>query len=331
MRISVFTPACSSVYLSDCYHSLLAQSWQDWEWILLPNGPLTECRGAWSRDGRVRVLAWQPGGNIGRLKRLACAAARGRWLVELDHDDLLAPQCLALVAATDQEFAYSDAGLFGPSVVPYRADLGWRHYRQSIYGREVVSHMSFPVTARSLCEIFYAPDHVRAWRRDFYERIGGHASLPLADDLDLMCRTYLAGGQFHHLGGCHYLYRIHGANSWLAQNPRLQRWQARVGRRWRPALVREWCRREGLAVDRGSQCGWIRCRVRRWADAVAASRSRFQDLAPGGWLTLRADGGEPRIEEFRELGYQVVDQSPARLWLWKWYEGGPGERPRFPG
>lgn len=328
MLFSVFTPAHSATYLEDCYGSLLAQACQEWEWIVVPNGPLAEACGSWARDSRVRILSWQPGGNIGRLKRTACLAARGRWLVELDHDDLLGPQCLARLALVDAAFAYSDCGLFGDGLAPYRADLGWVHYPTTIHGITALAHAAFPVTARSLCQIFYAPDHVRAWQRRCYYRLGGHAPFPLADDLDLMCRTYLAGEEFQHLGGCHYLYRVHGGNSWLADNRRLQRWHTRVGRYWRPRLIREWCRRHGLSIDSGSQCGWVRRRVRRWDEAIPLARSLWGSLAPGGWLSLEAQSGEPPTAAMQELGYQVVDWSAQRLCLWRWQEGGPGPRPK---
>lgn len=43
-----------------------------------------------------------------------------------------------------------------------------------------------------MCQILYAPDHFRAWTRKAYEAVGGHdATLPVCDDHDLLCRTYI--------------------------------------------------------------------------------------------------------------------------------------------
>ena len=35
MDISVFTPSHDSRYLSDCYRSLVSQSYTDWEWVVV--------------------------------------------------------------------------------------------------------------------------------------------------------------------------------------------------------------------------------------------------------------------------------------------------------
>ncbi len=37
MNISVFTPSHDSRYLSDCYRSLVSQSYTDWEWVVVLN------------------------------------------------------------------------------------------------------------------------------------------------------------------------------------------------------------------------------------------------------------------------------------------------------
>src|SRR5918996_3696234 len=95
-RFSVFTPSHRPRFLDECLATLQAQTCPDWEWIVLLNN------GARWRperpDERVRVEIADEIVGVGAAKRRACELARGEILVELDHDDLLAKECLAELA-----------------------------------------------------------------------------------------------------------------------------------------------------------------------------------------------------------------------------------------
>src|SRR5215471_14006635 len=101
-RFSVFTPTHRPRYLDECFESLRRQSCQDWEWVVVLNGGA-----AWrpaDPDDRIRVIVADGVSGVGALKRLACEQASGEILVELDHDDLLAPDALEEVGrAFDSE------------------------------------------------------------------------------------------------------------------------------------------------------------------------------------------------------------------------------------
>jgi hypothetical protein len=81
---------------------------------------------------------------------------------------------------------------------------------------------SFEPSSHALSYIWYAPDHIRAWRRDVYEKIGGHnVELSICDDHELMIRTYLET-KFYHINKVLYIYRITGDNSFLERNVEIQ-------------------------------------------------------------------------------------------------------------
>ena len=68
---------------------------------------------------------------------------------------------------------------------------------------------------RSPCRIGTAPNHVRAWRRDVYETLGGHnPKYRVGDDHELIVRTYLVT-KMKHIEKPLYLQRITGWNTWL--------------------------------------------------------------------------------------------------------------------
>ena len=118
MKLSVFTPTHKPHYLAEAHASLAAQSWQDWEWVLVPNGPAFAIPEQVRADSRVRIVPapdWISRLGVGMLKRYACEQCRGDVLVELDHDDILMPDALAKVAqAIDggAGFVYSDFANF---------------------------------------------------------------------------------------------------------------------------------------------------------------------------------------------------------------------------
>jgi SAM-dependent methyltransferase len=118
---------------------------------------------------------------------------------------------------------------------------------------------SFEPDASSMRQIFYAPNHVRAWKTTAYHDIGGHdTSLGVCDDFDLLCRTYLAGAKFHHIPECLYLYRLHadGDNTWLKRNAEIQTKQHELSNKYTHLLVHEWCRRMELPkLDLGGATG----------------------------------------------------------------------------
>lgn len=233
MLISVVTPTHNTKYLAEAYQSLVAQTHEQWEWVLLPNGAnssavavyITETFG---HDGRVRCLPAIPDWGIGALKGHAFAQGAGELLVEFDHDDLLAPDALAQLRTWAQTF--SDCGFFYSDFCDfqgqtYEANLaawksdGWVFYEQALpqTGRDKsLCVLAFPPSAATFASILWAPNHVRAWRATVYREIGGHdPRLTACDDYELLIRTYLRT-KCKAIPQPLYLYRIHDSNSWKA-------------------------------------------------------------------------------------------------------------------
>jgi hypothetical protein len=258
MKFSIFTPTHDTTHLVETYNSLLAQTYKDWEWVVVLNkGAVLPVE---VQDERVHPMlapTWIASLGVGALKRFACEQCVGEYLVELDHDDMLLPNALEKVAEVDADFIFSDAAQFrGDGTYQlFGKEFGWEHYEQDGH----LVNRSFDVNASSLREIFYAPDHVRVWRNETYKQVGGHDStLAVCDDFDLILRTYLAGARFHRIRECLYLYRIKadGSNTWLQRNGDIQTKQRELSGRYTRPLVHEWCRREGLQqLDLGGATG----------------------------------------------------------------------------
>lgn len=256
--------------------------------------------------------------KIGALKRFACDNSTGEVLIELDHDDLLVPGILSKVVEAVNaggEFIYSDAAVFldDRSKTPegYNEMYGWETYETTVEGTDYLATRSFQPTPRSLCEIFYAPDHIRCWTRKAYFGSGGHnTDLLVGDDHDLICRTYLAGFKFAHTESCGYLYRSHPGNTVKSHNPIIQQQQAQNRDKYLHQLIDEWVRRENfgyLDLDPRSEPVYHskgQIKIRRESNTVGCVRAYdslqhvaqkdvltimdeiYRVLVPGGWVCI---------------------------------------------
>jgi GT2 family glycosyltransferase len=261
-RFSVFTPSHRPRFLDECLRTLRSQTRTDWEWIVLLNS------GARWRpeqpDDRVRVEIADAVEGVGAAKRRACELARGEILVELDHDDLMAADCLAELARAfdenrDAVFAYSHTAQITADgerdESRFDETHGWQFEEAEVDGRQVLAAVSLAPTPHNVSYIWYAPNHVRAFRRDAYEKVGGYdAERMVLDDQDLMCRLFQAG-DFHRIPRCLYLQRVHADNTQRDTeiNAHIQRETVVLYDRYVEANALAWARRRGLlALDLGA-------------------------------------------------------------------------------
>ena len=260
-RVSVFTPSHRPTYLDDCFHSLVSQTYRDWEWVVVLNNGAE-----WSPpepDPRVRVLRGTSVGSCGASKRETVSATTGELLVELDSDDVLLPNCLAAVVAAfdahpEAVMVYSDYAMMyadgSPASANNPVDHGWISEPEALLKGPGVPrtrvytwcHSPDP-TPNNIAWPGFQPYHVRAFRRTAYEAVGGYdASMQVTEDIDLTTRLYL-NGDFHHLRQCLYLWRRHDNNTTarvaLAQLNPFERYWDNVG-----PLAQAWANRRGLRV-----------------------------------------------------------------------------------
>lgn len=261
-RVTVFTPSHRGTYLDECLDSLLRQTFDDWEWIVLLNGG-ARWRPAVA-DPRIRLEVDDELTGVGAAKRRACLLARGDYLVELDHDDVLASTCLervveAFEAHPDASLVYSHTAqiLEDGSRDDNRFDerYGWTFEDVEVDGRSVLQTTSLQPTPHNVSYIWYAPNHVRAFRRTAYEETGGYdATRFIVDDQDIMCRLYQVG-EFVHIDECLYLQRVHGRNTQREPdtNARIQQETVELYDRYIQQNALAWAKREGLmALDMGA-------------------------------------------------------------------------------
>lgn len=254
--LSIFTPTHNPRYLERLSASLAAQTCQNFEWLILPNGTARDVRASLPQARVLPHAGDVP--SIGALKWLACKQAHGDVLVEVDHDDELTPDCLAELTAAFADpavdFAYSNCVGINADGTPhtYSTRFGWEYRPLTLHGHTQLEAVAFPPSPASFSRIWFAPNHVRAWRRSAYEKLGGHnPSMAVLDDQDLLCRTYTAGG-VRHVDKCLYVQHYHAGQSYVAGNTNatIQTKTLDLHDQYIEPLALRWCNLEGLqAVD----------------------------------------------------------------------------------
>ena len=213
-------------FLLELYDSLLAQTYTNWEWIILTNN---KCLPAHipeiiRNNEKVKVVDTRiPIKNIGMAKKMACLEATGDVLVEVDHDDMLTSDCLAElnIAYQDEEvgFVYSDNAILdmNKDFVPYIKENGWTYTKYNFKDRELYAMNSFNPSSQSICYIWFAPDHVRSWRTTAYFAAGGYdENAFVCEDHDLCIRTYLTTKMVR-IPKVLYIYRVTGVNTSMTE------------------------------------------------------------------------------------------------------------------
>ena len=253
MLASIIIPTHRPEFLAEAVASALEQKWSgDLEVVIV-----TDKVSVKYEDPRIRIIPFfGTSGSVGAIKRFGFGAARGDILIELDHDDLLHPQAVSKVAdaLTKTDFAYSNVAYFYPNFQAHTFGeigdaSGWKgRYRDVEFRGHILNEIvAFEPTPASIGHIWWAPDHVRAWTREGYLKAGGHdASMAIADDHDLVIRTYLSGSMAH-IDECLYFYRVGVENTSTGdRNSLIQSETHRLYGKYIEQIVRRWCDQEKL-------------------------------------------------------------------------------------
>lgn len=228
MRVSLFTPAHHAQYLPDLWKSLERQTYQDFERIILfnnwgdrPDAP---------KDDRIKIhydtCQWWNKKFIGRLKSECCKRCTWDIFFEMDYDDELEPTALeeTVKAFEDPEvvFAFSNSvnvnfkeNWWHISGRTWNSYFWWMFRKYIWRNTEVYEAISADPEPQNISRIYFAPNHLRAYRATTYKEIWWYdESLEISDDHDIWLRMYLAG-KVKHINKPLYIYKVSGDNTWL--------------------------------------------------------------------------------------------------------------------
>lgn len=183
-RISLIVPVYNvEAYLAACVDSILAQTFTDFECILVddgsPDGCPALCDAYANRDARIRVIH-QKNAGVSAARNTGIQVARGEWLAFVDADDCVHPEFLELLYDAVQSHQAQIAccshgemeengrmegkGPSGPVQVFSGRQALTEHYRHShfpftvwgkLYARSLVEQVRFPEGLNHEDEFFH--------------------------------------------------------------------------------------------------------------------------------------------------------------------------------
>ena len=120
--ISVIVPVYQAeALLPQCVESVLAQTFSDWELLLIDDGSRdgspTLCDGYAARDPRIRVFH-KPNGGVSTARNLGLEQAAGPYIAFLDADDTFEPAALETLWYLREKAGADSAGCAHYNVTP---------------------------------------------------------------------------------------------------------------------------------------------------------------------------------------------------------------------
>lgn len=235
--LTIYTPIHKiKENLLDTLKSLESQTDKNFEWLILLNGDSKDKKlyleSIGFKKDWIKIHSSEITNNIGALKGECCELIKEGICVELDYDDLLTedavfhiktafrPPNVQFVYSNSAQFKETEEGLISPTYGQYWG-WRWRDYYSKQLGTKLNELIAFPNTPHYHTRIEWAANHVRAFRKSAYEKIGGYdKNIEVGDDHDLVCRFYkeFGGEGFKHLDKCIYLYRVHDDNTCNGNN-----------------------------------------------------------------------------------------------------------------
>jgi glycosyltransferase involved in cell wall biosynthesis len=264
--VSVIVPCYNQAeFLPDAIESVLAQTYDDWELLVIDDGSIDEtalvaASMAESSPGRRMRVIRQANSGLARARNAGVNAARGRYVLPLDADDMLAPEMLhECVTYLNQHkeiaIVYTDLQQFGEA----RERVNPRDFDAAILPTH--NHLSY-------CALY---------RREVWEAVGGYNPNMLYgyEDWDFWIGCIEHGFDAHHIREPLFLYRVRGDSMYrnaLAHDSELRR-QIRKNH---PLLFTA---RKRLVRKMRFAIGEWRARI-RWHVEHSALAARFRSSGP---------------------------------------------------
>lgn len=216
---SLFTPSYNSYdKILRVYNSINKQTLLDWEWIIIDDSPddthFQFLRDKFSEDQRIRFYRRSSNnGSIGNVKNETIGLCRGKYVLEMDHDDELMPYVLKESADlfdkhSDIGFIYFDcACLYENGNNQWYGDFICKgyggYYSQKYNDKWILIYITPNINNITMSHLVCCPNHPRIWRRETLVNMGSYSEyLPICDDYEIIIRTSISTkiAKIHKLG-----------------------------------------------------------------------------------------------------------------------------------
>jgi glycosyltransferase involved in cell wall biosynthesis len=232
-EISILMPVFDTppAYLAECWESIRAQTFREWELVLVDDGSTASQTIAEidriARDPRVVLIRLDENQGIASALNTGLAQCRGKLVARMDADDMM------MATRLERQFAYLQAH---PDVAVLGTQLQgieWKteelhppteHPEQVT--DEYIRHQ------RDTSEIWFLNHPTAMLRRSDVVNLGGYPSYRVAQDLGLWLKVMKAGLKIHNLPTVELHYRLHPRQVTRARGVRLEEYAQIVEECW---------------------------------------------------------------------------------------------------
>ena len=238
---SIFTTTFNSYHrILRCYESIRRQNYRDWEWVIVDDSTddnhFIFLKNLFKTDPKVRLFRKsENSGIIGDVKNEASSLCRGKYVLEMDHDDEIMPDVLdnaVRIFEADPEvgFVYMDT----INIYEDGRNFKWAdsvskgygcYYSMKFRDKWMYVYITPNINNITMSHITCMPNHPRIWRRDVLYKVGGYSEfLPIVDDQELMLRTVTStkSARVHQFGYLQYMNEGGNNFTWI-RNAEIQR------------------------------------------------------------------------------------------------------------
>ena len=230
------TPAA---YLAECWESIRAQTFREWELVLVDDGSrAAETIAEIDRiagDPRVVLIRLDENQGIAPALNLGLSRCRGKLVARMDADDSMMPTRLQRQVAYLR--AHSDVTILGAQLqsIDWETDrlLPPTEHPEQVTNEYIERH-------RNTSEIWFLNHPTVMLRRREVMNLGGYPKYRVAQDLGLWLKLIQAGLKIHNLPTVELHYRLHPNQVSTASGVRREEYAQIVEECWKhPAAMRE--------------------------------------------------------------------------------------------
>jgi glycosyltransferase involved in cell wall biosynthesis/GT2 family glycosyltransferase len=232
-KVSILMPVFDTPasYLSKCWESIRAQTFREWELVLVDDGSsnvetLEEIERI-AVDPRVNLIRLDENEGIATALNVGLSRCRSDLVARMDADDIMMPTRLARQFEYLQ--AHPDVTIVGTQMqaIEWQTDrlLAPRTHPEEVTN-EFIQHQ------QDTSEIWFLNHPTVMLRRREIMNLGGYPMYRVAQDLGLWLRVVKAGLKIHNLPTVELYYRLHPNQTSTARGVRLEEYAAIVAECW---------------------------------------------------------------------------------------------------
>ncbi|HEY6805367.1 MAG TPA: glycosyltransferase [Pyrinomonadaceae bacterium] len=238
--VSILLPVFDTAveYLSECWESIRAQTFREWELVLVDDGSRSLETVAEidriARDPRVVLIRLEKNQGIARALNIGLEQCRADLVARMDADDKMLPTRL------ERQFAYlrehPEVTVLGTQMqaIEWQTNL---LFEPTEHPEEVTDE--FIKHQRLTSEIWFLNHPTVMLRRQAAIELGGYPQYRVAQDLGLWLKVVRAGLLVHNLPTVELYYRLHPTQVSTANGVRREEYAQIVAECWTPMMLKE--------------------------------------------------------------------------------------------